>query len=62
MLDRGLIGLTDDCEMMILRHANNPYCVENLINKTGKAIVPELQVKQPHPSFQRWLGKTEQVI
>ncbi|USG61773.1 HNH endonuclease [Sneathiella marina] len=54
MFDRGLIGLTDDHEIMISRHVNNPDSVESLINRSGKAIVPGLPVNQPHPSFLKW--------
>lgn len=54
MFDRGLIGLTDDYEIMISRHVNNPDSVESLINKSRKAIVPGLPVNQPHPSFLKW--------
>lgn len=54
MFDRGLIGLTDDHEIMISRHVNDPDSVESLINKSRKAIVPGLPVNQPHPSFLKW--------
>ena len=54
MFDRGLISLTNDHEIMISRHVNNPDSIENLINKSGKAIVPGLPVNQPHPSFLKW--------
>ncbi len=54
MFDRGLIGITDDHEIMVSRHVNNPDSVGSLINKSGKAIVPELPINQPHPSFLKW--------
>jgi putative restriction endonuclease len=49
MYDRGLIGLSDDLEILISRHANNPDSGQGLINKTGRAIVPSGVHERPHP-------------
>lgn len=54
MFDRGLIGLRDDYEILISRHVNDPSSIQSLINKTGKAIVPQRQSDRPHPTFLAW--------
>ncbi len=40
MFDRGLIGLSDDLDVLISRQANDRDSIKSLINRTGKAIVP----------------------
>lgn len=54
MFDRGLLGLTDDLQIMISRHVNDPEGVRSFINRTGRAIVPVRAYDRPHPSFLRW--------
>lgn len=54
MFDRGLIGLSDDLEIMISRQVNDRPSVEAILNKTGKALVPGLSSMQPHPAFLGW--------
>lgn len=54
MFDRGLIGLSNDLEVLISRHANGRDSVQGLINKTGRAIVPAGVHERPHPQFLRW--------
>lgn len=54
MFDRGLIGLSNDLEVLISRHANDRDSVQGLINKTGRAIVPAGVHERPHPQFLRW--------
>ena len=54
MFDRGLIGLSDDLDILISRQVNDRPSVEAILNKTGKALVPELSAMQPHPAFLGW--------
>lgn len=54
MLDRGLTGLSDDLDIMISRQVYDRPSVEAVLNKTGKALVPELASMQPHPTFLGW--------
>lgn len=54
MFDRGLISLSNDLEIMISRHANDPESIQGLLNKTGKAIVPIGISERPHPQFLSW--------
>lgn len=54
MFDRGLIGLSDDLEVLVSRHANDRDSIQGLINKTGRAIVPAGIHERPHPQFLQW--------
>ncbi len=54
MFDRGLIGLSDDLDILISRQVNDPGSIQGLLNKTGKAIVPGRVFERPHPQFLRW--------
>ena len=49
MLDRGLIGITDDLEIVISRHVNDRDGAEGLVNRTGRLIGPMLERDRPHP-------------
>ncbi len=54
IFDRGLIGLSDDLEVLVSRHANDRDSIQGLINKTGRAIVPAGIHARPHPQFLQW--------
>jgi putative restriction endonuclease len=54
MFDRGLIGITDDHEVLISRHVNDTIGVGAMINKTGRILTPTRAVDQPHPHFLQW--------
>lgn len=54
MFDRGLISLSDDLDIMISRHVNDPKSVEGIINRTGKALAPSRESERPHPQFLAW--------
>jgi putative restriction endonuclease len=54
MFDRGLIGLTDDLEILISRQTNDPDGVRSVINKTGRAFAPRRISDRPHPHFLQW--------
>ncbi len=54
MLDRGLISLSDNFEILISRQVNDIDSVKAFVNKNGRAIVPARSVDRPHPLFLRW--------
>jgi putative restriction endonuclease len=54
MFDRGLIGISDDLEIVISRHVNDWDGARGLINKSGRLIGPTLARDLPHPAFLMW--------
>jgi putative restriction endonuclease len=54
MFDRGLIGLSDDLQVLISRQANDPEGIRALVNKSGHALAPQRPSERPHPHFLRW--------
>ena len=54
MFDRGLISLSDDLEILVSRHANDPEAVRSFINKSGRAIMPLHVRDRPYPRFLAW--------
>ena len=54
MFDRGLIGLSDDLQILISRQANDPDSIRTLVNKSGVALAPERFSERPHPHFLQW--------
>lgn len=54
MFDRGLIGLSDNLEILISRHVNDMEGVRSLVNKSGYALSPQLPYQKPHPHFLQW--------
>ncbi len=54
MFDRGLIGLTDDLQILISRQVNDPESVRAMLNKTGSALLPIRSADRPHPHFLEW--------
>lgn len=54
MFDRGLIGLSNDLQILVSRQVNDPKSIEAIINPTRQALVPEAAGEQPHPTFLAW--------
>ncbi len=54
MFDRGLIGLSDDLEILIHRKVNDVDGIKSIINKSGKALSPRRTGQRPHPAFLQW--------
>jgi putative restriction endonuclease len=54
MFDRGLISLSDDLQILVSRHANDPDGVRGFVNPTGHAIAPLRSSDRPHPHFLSW--------
>lgn len=41
MFGRGLTSLSDELDILVSRQVNDPDSIQSLINKTGRAIVPQ---------------------
>jgi putative restriction endonuclease len=54
MFDRGLIGLSNELEILISRQVNDQESIRALINKSGFALAPQRISHRPHPHFLRW--------
>lgn len=54
MFDRGLIGLTDDLEILVSRQANDPDGIRAILNKSARALPPLRAMDRPHPHFLQW--------
>jgi putative restriction endonuclease len=54
MFDRGLIGLSDDLDILVSRQANDPDDIRAMINRTGRALMPLRPLDRPHPHFLAW--------
>lgn len=54
MFDRGLIGVSDDFQILIHRKVNDRAGVEAIINPTGRIIAPPRNADHPHPQFLQW--------
>jgi putative restriction endonuclease len=54
MFDRGLIGFSDDLDILVSRQVNDRSGVEAIINKSGKALAPERLALRPHSAFLGW--------
>lgn len=54
MFDRGLIGLSDDLEILVSRQVNDQESIRALINKSGFALAPQRIAHRPHPHFLSW--------
>ena len=54
MFDRGLISLSDDLQILVSRHANDPDGVRGFVNPTGRAIATLRSSDRPHPHFLSW--------
>lgn len=54
MFDRGLIGLSDDHDILVSRHVNNPDEVWRLVNTDKRARLPSTPHLAPHPRYLSW--------
>lgn len=54
MFDRGLISLSDDLDILISRKVNDVDSVRSIINKSGRARLPQRAADRPHPHFLKW--------
>jgi putative restriction endonuclease len=54
MFDRGLIGLSDDLQILVSRQVNDLDAIKAFINPTGCAFPPLRSSERPHPHFLHW--------
>mgnify|MGYP001602846748 CR=1 FL=1 len=54
MFDRGLIGFSDQLDILVSRQVNDRASVEAIVNRTGRALAPERLALRPHPAFLAW--------
>jgi putative restriction endonuclease len=54
MFDRGLIGISDDLQILISRQVNDAQSVRGIINPTGHVLATARPTDRPHPHFLRW--------
>ena len=54
MFDRGLIGLSDDLEILMSRQANDAASIRALIGASGRANLSKHPNDRPQPHFLRW--------
>ncbi len=57
MFDRGLLGLSDDLQVLVSRQTNDPESIRALVNKSGYALAPQRSSERPHPHFLQWHRK-----
>lgn len=54
MFDRGLVGLSDDLEILVSRHTNDVDAVTGMINATGQLLSPQRLAERPRREFLEW--------
>jgi putative restriction endonuclease len=54
MFDRGLIGLSDDLEVMVSGQVNDLESVDRLLQPSRRAFAPADPTLRPHPRFIAW--------
>jgi len=54
MFDRGLIGLSDDLDILVSRQVNDQDGVWGMVNKSRRALSPVRGGDRPHPHFLGW--------
>lgn len=54
MFDRGLIGFSDNHEILVHRKVNDRDGVEAILNPTRKLVPPVRAADSPHPAFLKW--------
>lgn len=54
MFDRGLVGLSDNLEILVSRQTNDLDAVKSIINASGKLLAPERLADRPRAEFVTW--------
>lgn len=54
MFDRGLVGLSDELDILVSRQTNDPDAVNAMINPTGKLLLPLRMSDRPWRGFVAW--------
>lgn len=58
MFDRGLIALSDSLEILLSSKINDIDGVRKIINRNGRARLPENPAWRPHPRYLKWHRET----
>jgi len=54
MFDRGLIGISNELEILVSRQANDREAVSNLVNSSGRLLAPTRLSERPKMQFLEW--------
>jgi putative restriction endonuclease len=54
MFDRGLVGLSNDLDILVSRQSNDIDAIKGIINASGKLLTPERPANRPRPEFLTW--------
>lgn len=54
MFDRGLVGLSNDLDILVSRQSNDIDAIKGIINASGKLLAPERPANRPRPEFLTW--------
>ncbi|WP_424988438.1 HNH endonuclease [Microbulbifer sp. S227A] len=54
MFDRGLIGISDELEILVSRQTNDQDAVSSLVNTSGKLLAPTRLSERPRLQFLAW--------
>lgn len=54
MFDRGLVGLSDELEILVSRQANDADAIRSMINATGYLMCPTRLSERPRSEFVAW--------
>jgi len=54
MFDRGLVGLSDDLEILVSRQTNDVDAVTRMINSSGHLLSPQRLSERPRREFVEW--------
>ena len=54
MFDRGLIGISNELEILVSRQANDRDAVSSLVNSSGKLLAPTRLSERPKAQFLEW--------
>ncbi|MEP2031500.1 MAG: HNH endonuclease [Paracoccaceae bacterium] len=54
MFDRGLVGISDDLTILVSRQSNDPGAVMEMINTSGRLMIPERPANRPRLEFVTW--------
>ncbi|RNF36403.1 restriction endonuclease [Paracoccus methylarcula] len=54
LFDRGLVGLSNDLNILISRQSNDPNAVRAMINSSARLLMPERLANRPRPEFLTW--------
>lgn len=54
MFDRGLVGLSDDLDILVSRQSNDHDAVAAMVNSSGRLLAPKRLANRPRTEFVSW--------